>query len=511
MTHTINKQFLFILISAGIILNSSCKKSYLDVNNDPNRVTDANVTAELIFPQAENAVGQRAASGNFTFLNQWMGYTAPNGGFVPVQNIITYNIDYTFGDALFQNHYHVLFDLHQAEVKGLASGDTALAGASIILSAKLFQEVVDLYGDVPYSQAFNVSKTTAPAYDKSQDIYNSLQKRLDTAISYMMLPQKAVFASSDIINHGDATKWIAFANTLKLRLLIRQSEVPGFDPTAEIAKIQNTGGVLSAGQSISVNPGYVNDVNKQNSYYSNFGWTPTGTQSDLSDDANAYIVNVLSSTNDPRIGRLFFPAGFDPANGFVGNVFGDPIGTLAQASASSYFGPALVGDLNGNNVGQGYSKAQFIYPSYESLFLYAEAVARKWIMGDANAALAAAITESFVWLGVPNATAAATTYIAANSGIATLAAGNSISANAKIIAYQKYIANTEIDPLESFFDLNRLHFLADKTYISNAPGLASHTLPLRLLYPQSEYTTNGANTPIEVASAAFTKKLFWQP
>ncbi|MGN6533345.1 MAG: SusD/RagB family nutrient-binding outer membrane lipoprotein, partial [Ginsengibacter sp.] len=144
MTHILNKRFVFILASWGIFLCSGCKKSYLDVNNDPNRVTDANVTAELIFPQAENAVGQRAASGNFGFLDQWMGYTAPNGGFVPQQNLVSYNIDYTFGDALFQNHYNVLFDLHQVEVKGLANGDTAIAGASIILSAKLFQELVDL-------------------------------------------------------------------------------------------------------------------------------------------------------------------------------------------------------------------------------------------------------------------------------------------------------------------------------------------------------------------------------
>ena len=125
--------------------------------------------------------------------------------------------------------------------------------------------------------------------------------------------------------------------------------------------------------------------------------------------------------------------------------------------------------------------------------------------------LAAAITESFVWLGVPDARNAAAAYIAANPSIATLASGYKCSLNAKVIAYQKYIANTGIDPLESYFDVNRLHFLTDKSYISTAPGLVSHTLPFRLLYPQSEYTTNGVNTPKQVAGDAFTKKLFWEP
>ncbi|MGN6531645.1 MAG: SusD/RagB family nutrient-binding outer membrane lipoprotein, partial [Ginsengibacter sp.] len=347
--------------------------------------------------------------------------------------------------------------------------------------------------------------------DKAQDIYNSLLERLDTAIGYMMLPQKSAFAAADIINHGNANLWIAFANTLRLRLLIRQSEVPGFDPSAEIAKIQSTGGVLGAGQSISVNPGYVNDVSKQNPYYANYGWTPTGTQSNLSTDANAYIVNILSSTDDPRLGRFFFPAGFDASNGFVGNTFGDPVGTLAQASSSSYFGPALVGDLNANKVGTGFSQSQFIYPSYESLFLKAEAVARGWMAGDANAALAAAITESFVWLGVPNPTTAAANYISKNPEIATLNSASTVAAKVQIVAYQKYIANTAIDPLESFLDQNRLHFLTDNSYISTFPGKISNKLPLRLLYPQSEYTTNSKNVPSEVASDVFTKKLFWEP
>ena len=514
MIRTINKQLLFLLYLAFFFLAGiSCKKSYLDVNTDPNRVTDANVTAELIFPAAEAEVGSRAAADATSFLGSWVGYAAPNGGFVPQQNIISYNIDYTFADGTFQNIYSILFDLHQAEVKALAAndGDSAIAGASIILSAKLFQELVDRFGDVPYSQAFQTNIYTTPAYDKGQDIYKALQKRLDTAIGYMMLPQKTAFSGSDIINHGNAGKWIAFANTIRLRLLIRQSEVSGFDPSAEILKIQNSGGVLGAGQSISVNPGYANDVNKQNPYYAANGWTPTGTQSNLSSDANSYIVDILSSTGDDRLGRFFFPAGFDSSKGWVGNTFGNPIGTLKQASSSSYFGPALVGELNGSNVGQGFSKDQFIYPSYESLFLKAEAIARGWLAGDANAALAAAITESFKWLGVPNATTSAASYISNNPAIATLASAPTILAKARVIAYQKYIANTNVDPLESFLDINRLHFLTDKSYISTFSAKISNTLPLRLLYPQSEYTTNAKNVPTEVIGDIFTKKLFWQP
>ncbi len=512
----INIKWLFLpIIFLSAIAFNSCKKGFLDVNTDPNRVTDANVTAELIFPQAANAVGVREANIDFLFLDHWMGYIAQNGQFSPQQNEITYNIDFTFGNNLFVNHYDVLFDLHQAEIKGLAAGDTALAGASIILSAKLWQELVDLYGDIPYSQAFQTDKYSSPVYDKARDIYKALQSRLDTAISYMHLTEKNEFIIADIVNHGDQNKWILFANTLKLRLLIRQSEIPGFDPSSDIAKIVNNGGVLSAGQTASVNPGYSNDLNKQNPYYAIFGWDPTGVVSTSADNANAYIINILNSTNDPRLRRFFYPVGFS-GNNFGGAVFGAPSSTLPTAANLSYFGPGLVGTINSGNSGDGSGakQNQWIYPSYESMFLYAEAVARGWIPGNAQAAYMAAVTESFTWLRVPDAVSAAATYMANTPSANWANAGSSTLSMARFIANQKYIANTAIDPLESYSDLRRLNFLTDNSYISKSPGKLSNTLPVRLLYPQSEYTSNAGNVPKQVGGAGgdlFTKKIFWQP
>src|SRR5436190_17206555 len=158
----VNKTLLLIAISAGLIL-SGCKKDFLDVNQDPNRVTDQNITPELLFTQAEVAVGDRAAGGPASssgaklplqFAQSWVGYMAANGDFARDPTETSYNIDFSFGNTLFLSYYNTLFDLHQAEVKGLAAHDSVIAAASMILSAKLFQELVDIFGDIPYSQAF---------------------------------------------------------------------------------------------------------------------------------------------------------------------------------------------------------------------------------------------------------------------------------------------------------------------------------------------------------------------
>jgi hypothetical protein len=514
MKHS-NKIFLFMVLSVGITM-TGCKK-YLDVNSDPNRATDQTVTPELLFTQAENAVGFRQASGDFGFLDQWIGYFGQNGGFAPQQNIISYNIDITFANTLFLNHYDVLFDLYLAKQKGLATGDSVLAGASMVLSAKLMQEAVDLFGNLPYSQAFQSAKYPQPAYDKAQDIYKALQASLDSAIIYLGTTAPKKFAPSDKINQGDAHKWILFANTMKLRMLIRQSEVAGFNPSAEMTKIIAKGGVLMAGQSIAVNPGYSNDVNKQSPFYEFNGWDPTGVQTNTSTNANAYIISQFENEGDPREGRFFYPVGFTGSS-FVGCAFGDAQANIPQSSQSSYFGPALVGGVTGGTShvgdGSGAKQDQWIYPSYESMFLWAEAVARGWVPGNSDAAGAfdAAVAESFVWLGVPDAAAAYADYKTNASDVADFSnAGSTPLSQARFIAYQKYLSLVGIDPMEAYFDQNRLHFLTDNSYISLYAGKISNTIPVRLLYPSSEYTSNAANVSAQGTINPFTSKLFWEP
>ena len=501
---------LLLLLSGSVILNS-CSKTYLDINEDPNRATETTITPELIFTGAEVQVGARQASGNFLFLNHWMGYIAPNGDFAPNFKEQTYDISFSFGDPIWQNHYNVLFDLHQVQTKSMATGDSVLAAASIILSAKLFQELVDLFGNIPYSQAFQAPQNTQPAYDKGQDVYKSLLANLDLAVNYMKIATaRKSFAAADVINGGDVAKWARFGNSLRLRLLLRQSEIPGFNPAPDLTKIANSGGILNDGESVGVNPGYVNDDKnaKQQPFYGNYGYTAKGIKSTTSDNANDYIVNILRNSGDARLSRFFQPVS---GNTFVGDVYGDKQQNIPLGAASSYFGPGLIGeDLAG---GLGATQSQWILPSFENMFMKAEAIARGWLTGGDQAAYQNAVTESFTWLKDPNAVSdAADVYTRddAHSNWDSVA-GKSTIEKARFIAYQKYIAMTAIDPLEAYSDQRRLHFLFDNSYISQNTARLSNSLPLRLLYPQSEYTTNSANALAQGNINQFTSKLFWQP
>jgi hypothetical protein len=57
------------------------------------------------------------------------------------------------------------------------------------MKARYFQDLVDMFGDVPYSQAFQIDKFATPKYDKGEDIYKDLQIQLDTAVNIFMKVQ----------------------------------------------------------------------------------------------------------------------------------------------------------------------------------------------------------------------------------------------------------------------------------------------------------------------------------
>jgi hypothetical protein len=507
-----------LLFAAASSLLASCNKDFLDINDNPNDPTDINITPELIFVAGAQGVAQRQASGNFRFVNEWVGYLSAAGDFAIVQDETTYNIDFSFSDPIWANHYNVLFDLHQAKTKAIAKGDSVLAGASMVLSVKLWQELVDIFGNIPYTDAFQSNATRTPKYDDAKAIYADLQKKLDTAKTYLSKTPRVNFnenvggviaIGSDELGGkkdnipGKIAHWIKFVNTLKLRLLIRQSEVAGFNPATEIAKM-TTGGVLNIlrqGETVWVNPGYENDEDKQNPFYAVNGFTPAGADANTSTRANQYIVTTLNSTGDARLQRYFAPVG----SAVVGTTFGLAVGNPVGA-ASSKFGPGLLGDGS-----EGPSQNQWIIPSFESLFWEAEAIARGWVTGNAQTAYQNAVTESFVWLGVSNPVAEAADYMTNPSADwATVASGSTL-AKARFIAYQKYLSLVGIDPLEAWSDIRRLNMMPNNGYISVNPGRLANVIPSRLLYPQTEYTTNGENVKAQGTINQFTTKLFWQP
>lgn len=488
-----------LFLATGMV---GCKKN-LDINRNPNQPTDTVIKAENILPNALHATGAATALG-YGWLANWMGYWSPSGSYNPSTEESSYNITNTFQEGRWTGIYNVLFDLAKAEQKATRDGESFYKAMAMIAKAHLFQNLVDMYGNVPYTQAFQPDEFPAPAYDEAKSIYDNLQVVLDEAIGLMegaVIGDREAFI--DVIFAGDTDLWIRFANTIKLRMLIRQSLLTP-NPTAELAKIKAKGGILQSEESASVHIEYKDDVNKQSPFFGTYGLLPSGEDANTFFRANRYAVQNFKSRSDVRLEYFFKPAKspLNPSDPFIGTEYGSDPNDTFNGDRTSNIGEGLVRSA---------TQPQWILSSVESMFLQAEAVARGWDIGDpfggsAQDAYENAVYESFVWLEVEDAADEATTYLSSTFGKWDAAASQ--ADKIKKIVHQKYIALTGLNPLEAWNDYRRLGVPADVPLsVNDARG--NRLIPVRLQYPSSEFAVNAKNVQAQGSINTQTSRLFW--
>jgi len=497
--------FISIII-AGISL-SGCGKSYLDINTpNPNAATGA--TPELVITNAMTvtASGQVANPGiaPLQFISGWMGYWAPSGSYAQNSvDVASYFQTTGFADAYWIGAYRNLEDYYYVETSAKTQVKPFYEAAAKAMKSLVFAQLVDVFNNIPYSQAFQGTLVINPKYDDAQTIYHDLSNQLDTAANLMASPAAVITngATTDVMFQGNNSLWIQFANTLRLRLLIRQTQTSGGDAyiAGEVAKIvANGGGFLT--QDAYINPGYANSSGQQSplwGYFRTLTNLPTsGGQADYW-KASSYAINTLKAYNDPRLGLIYDTTS---SGSYVGSVLGSP--NNPPGNATSSLGPGLL---------QSAAQNAIIISAAESYFLQAEAIVRGYLPGGTTAAQAAyeaGVQASFNYLGAGSATA----YLSSGNPMTTWSAAVGTQAEIALIIRQKWIADDGVTPWESYDDYRRLGLPADIP-ISVSPYIsAGHTtIPTRFLYPVSEYTTNTVNVNAEGNIDWTTSKVFWQP
>lgn len=417
-----------------------------------------------------------------------------------------------------------------------------------MLQVYTYQLSVDTFGNVPYSQSLDDVAFPLPAYDDGKAIYGSLITRLQADITNLDTTGSS-FASGEKYYNGDVTKWKKFGNSLLLKLGIA---IADSDDGLAKATVQNaiTGGVFTSGVDdctlayLAASPNY-------SQIYANL---VASNRNDFV--AGKTIVDYMNSKSDPRRSEYFrqnlhydlgkttavagstitftLPAVLPAVTFKVGDdVFNNrttlKVGTITSFTATTVTlsGYAVdtvkVGDLlgfsfyyDGGIIGEkssftGYSNpGNFAYVATtpgillnytEVAFYLAEAQARWNIGGDTAANLyAKAITASFVQWG--KTTAAATAYITANP----YDAANwkkSIGTEAWVAMYNQ--------PLTSWNFYRRLDYPVLLPAVG-AVSEANNKVPVRLLYPVTEQSTNPTNyqaAGTAIGGNFLYTKIFW--
>ena len=484
------KQKIYSIFAVAALLLSSCTGDYLDINDNPNQAVSA--TPELVLSMALNNTASRLTHnqiGNF-----FGGYWAPSGSYSGFTEERQFDYNATYGSNVWNSTYDNLNDYQYIVDKATAQKWPAVSGIAKVMMAYNYQILVDAYGNIPYTDALKGTAVIRPKYDDAQAVYDGLVKTLDAASTDLKVAISGDNPSpgaQDIVFKGDLAKWRRFANTLRLRILMRQSNISGKDLKTEIAKVTSEGaGFLKAGETVNSTPGYLKTAGKQNPWWENYVQQASGSDAGTKQAyvCSAFFINTLQDDlKDPRLARL-------AAKNNAGIYVGVPLGEGNDANLfpkRSWFGPAII---------KSFDQPMVLMTAAEAFFLQAEAVQRGYATGDAKALYEAGVTEAFTAAGLTAADA--TTYLA--KSVANIGWASSTDKIEAIIT-QKWISMFSLTGFEAWSEVRRTGFprvpLATKAIQAKAPA--------RLFYPTSEIATNSESVSAQNVTSQFDNKIFW--
>lgn len=499
--------FTYILSSLFLLTQMGCKKGTFDINNtNPN--VPSNVSPKFILSGALARSASIVQGGDADFAELYMGYWSTSGDYIPVTSTLTYQTTTGYYSDNWDGGYQLLKNYRQIEqLSGTDPNEANYLAIAKIMEAFHFERLVDMYNNIPFTNALQGGIIDYPQYDSAQTVYTGVLKLLDTALIIInSAPLTADLPGSyDIMFGSSATEmanWVQFANTLKLRAVMNLTQYAGGASTiqSELSGLTSSS-FLGVGQDATVNPGYSNSSNAQQTpFWQDMGFltngSPSGNESYYR--ACSYAVNYMTSTNDTlRLYQIYAPAS---ATGVVkGRAFGSEQAAGEDNQHISGMGPGLL---------QGPSASAVIFPACESYFLQAEAAQRGYLtgVGAPSALYQTAVEESFRLLGLQQSDADNFLSTSTDPNVNFGLSSNPI----QTIITQEWVALNGLDPVQTWNNWKRLG-IPSSIPVSVFAGTTAPHVPYRLLYSQTEYQYNSANVATQGTINNITSKIFWMP
>ena len=213
------KKNIIILLAMVLLIGNSCKKDFLSVNEkNPNNAST--VSAKLVLPAALTASAAILNNpDNYNFVYLWYGQWSISGGYSQPNDLTQYNIRNTSYEGNWTSFYINGENYTYIEKNSTDPKQVYFLSIAKIMKAWIFHNLVDAYGNVPYTEAFQAPDILKPKYDDQKAIYEDLVVKLDEAITAIKAaPADAENpGSNDVMFAGNMNLWVKFANTLKLR------------------------------------------------------------------------------------------------------------------------------------------------------------------------------------------------------------------------------------------------------------------------------------------------------
>jgi hypothetical protein len=481
------KIILGVTIVAGFCL-SSCKKQ-LDINHDPNNPSTDLATPPLLFPAAEISAAS-AIGGELAIIGMlWSEYTTEDVSSSQYRNFDSYNVTSTDLNTDYNQLYTgALNDLELILDKTRVSQDWNYNLMATVMKVYTYEVLVDLYDEVPYTEALQGAANLQPHFNNGDSIYEALLSTLDSAMNQdFTASTNTVPGAEDYLFGGDMSQWKAFANTLKLKMYLRMVNAKPAEAQAGIQALYAANAdFLTQDAAITQ---WTSVPNKQNPFYAQNIYA-LNTPSNLK--ASVTFISWLKANSDPRITIYFGTA--------------TPIGI----DQGSYLSLNPVYKTATTFVQHATDPVQFI-STPESYFLQAEARERYFAGDQAQTLYNAGVLAAFDFLGLDGST-----FVAPGGAYAYPVAGT-LDQKVGAIITQKWASMPGSHALEAWLERNRtgiplsspvystdLSYVAGQFVVSAASAIGQ-AYPKRIVFPDVERSRN-KNTPAQVP---ITTPVWW--
>lgn len=512
-----------VMFASLAILFNSCDQSELeDLYADPGKSSIATVEQmytgvlkganEVVLPWYYRFfVVEQPTMGHYT---QTMGWQNGNDQYLVPAQVINWRWSQFYSGVMtnyrvFEQLYDELSDEKKAELKVFS------------LTLKVFfydqtQNMIDIYGDIPWSEAGRVRQlgdlnAALPKYDDAKTIYETMIADLkmisDELATVTLDPFTAgVFQDKDFLNDGDVMLWRKYANSLRLRMLMRMSGVA--DVSTQIAEILNDTGKYPIIENNAENVMLDSDGDLSSTTSSGTGGIRSAMETwGVYDIAPKAVCDFMFNNADPRLEIMFDPniegvyAGMDPLANSTSQTEDLAAGMIARYDTATF-------TRNSNFPG-------FVIGAAEVSMIKAEAITQGMVGGDAKAAYNTGVEQSIEFYYGINAGGDYREPIVMDAAAVAAylnAAEVSWDANAdkiNLIATQKWLNSGLGSMTQTWTELRRLKKPVLEFTPDNATASGQTLPPMRWLYPSSEKSLNGANYEAVIAKDKLNEKIFW--
>lgn len=491
------KNKLLYIITACLLLVSCDMSDFGDVNDDPNLPKE--LDTRYLFNYSASKVDE-------FFRDDWScrDHLYPNymTEWRNIQQVkfrtLDYALQYKYSRIIKNLDVIIALNLDpktksELRVTGLGSNVNQIAFSNILRSY-FYLHYTDILGDIPYSEANKGKANYFPRYDKQEDIYNDLYKKLTESINAIV--DNDFDADSDAFFAGDHVKWKKFANSIRMIMALRLSKIDEVKGKKWFNEALSSGANYISENDDNLVIKFKKEYDAKTSDNNNVNPIWENVIQDGRDDykPTKKIVDYMMMFNDPRLPAYFTKSKKDKV--YKGVPFG-----ILKSELSNY----PVDELSCFNPKFIVQDASITLLSAAQMhFTLAEAIERGWTAGTAAAeydkGIKLSINQHKIELGVATYTS--------QIGIAYGNFVGDVNSKIKQIAQQKWLCMYMQDGWEAWTEYRRLGW--PEMSVGKSTKLTA--IPRRLKYHSDDYASNVENYNAVVSSQGInsvTTRIWW--